>query len=108
MNIAVPVLNVGKPRAWEKEKRRYRPRRDVLCEVVAGFLWIALEIPEEASREEVEGVASVLIENVKADCGEGRVEEEVLRLQRFQLCRSGDPERVRAIVPQLMSAIRPG
>ena len=108
MNIAGPVFNLSRSPTRDREKRRYCPRRDLLCEIVAGLLWIALEIPEEFSRKDVEAVARSLIGKVKAGCGVERIEQEMLRLQRFQLCRIGEADRHRAVVQRLVAAIRLG
>ena len=107
MSAAALVFTQGCPDILRPRKRRYAPRRNLLCEVVAGFLWLALEIPKEFSKEDVEDIALRLIARIRAGSTAAQLEQEMLTLQRSLLHRFGNAQNIHLIAPRLLSAVGP-
>jgi len=107
MNATALAFHHDYPDILRCRKRRYAPRRDVLCEVVAGFLWMALEIPKDFSKEDIEDIALRLIAKIRAGSTAAQVEREMLALQRSHLHRFGNAQNIRLIAPRLLSIVGP-
>lgn len=76
---------------------RYSPRRELLDEVLAGFLWMSLDPPEETSIDELKIVARKLAMNIRAGAREDDVSHQLERLQKSYFSRKPRPEVLRAI-----------
>jgi hypothetical protein len=87
-------------------KRRFKPRCDILNEVVAGLIWIQMDLPENVSRSELETVAHRLVQQIIANAGVRAVEDELTFLQRNQFCRPVKPEVIRELARRTMSAVK--
>jgi len=75
-------------------KIRFNPRADVLDEVVAGFLWMQLNLPERVSRKEIQQFAHWLVARIKAQADQSEVEREIRKLQYQHFCRPADPAAI--------------
>jgi len=107
MNMHVSLDKGGAefgPGKWGK--RRFKPRCDILNEVVAGLIWIQLDLPENVSRSELETVAHRLVQRIIANASVRAVEDELTFLQRDQFCRSVKPEVIRELARRIMSAVK--
>ena len=107
MSAAALACDHHCPEILRYRKRRYAPRRNLLCEVVAGFLWMALEIPKEFSKEDVEDIAIRLIAKIRAGSTASQIEQEMLALQRSRLHRFGNVQNIHLIAPRLLSVVGP-
>jgi hypothetical protein len=54
---------LAQPKPYEP-RLRYCPRRDVLNETLAGLLWMALALPEDATLEEFVSLADMLAQKI--------------------------------------------
>ena len=75
--------------------------------MVSGFLWMALEIPKEFSREDVEDIALRLIAKIRAGSTAVQIEQEMLTLQRSRLNCFGSVRNIHLIAPRLLSVVGP-
>ena len=56
-------------------------------EAVAGHLWMHLNVPKDASRDELERYARDLIDGIDTDDSQAAVERQIRILQVQKLCR---------------------
>jgi len=87
-------------------KRRFKPRCDILNEVVAGLIWIQLDLPENVSRYELETFAYRLVQRIIANASVRAVEEELTFLQRDQFCRPVKEAVIRELARRTISAVK--
>jgi len=92
------------PGKWGK--RRFKPRCDILNEVVAGLIWIQLDLPENVSRYELETFAYRLVQRIIANASVRAVEEELTFLQRDQFCRPVKEAVIRELARRTISAVK--
>jgi hypothetical protein len=86
-------------------KTRFNPRLGILDEVVAGFLWMQLDLPEDTSRSELEGFAHRLVGRIQAGDGEAAIAGEIADLQSGQLCRPANPFVVCQLARRAIAAV---
>jgi hypothetical protein len=105
MNIRLmpAVLDGASPVA--ARRTRFNPRADVLDEVVAGFLWMQLNLPERVSRGEIQQFAHRLVEQIKARANQSDVEREIRNLQYRQFCRPADPVAISDLARRALIAV---
>jgi hypothetical protein len=105
MNMHVS-LDKGAAGFGSGSKRRFKPRCDILNEVVAGLIWIQLDLPENVSRSELETFAYRLVQRILANASIHAVEDELTFLQRDQFCRPAKVEVIRQLARRTMSAVK--
>jgi hypothetical protein len=107
MNIFVmpKTLSRANPVAPNARKTRFNPRADVLDEVIAGFLWMHLDLPDRVSRTEIQDFAHRLVAQIKAGSDQRDVEREIVNLQHCQFCRPVDPAIIRALARRSRAAV---
>jgi hypothetical protein len=86
-------------------KARFNPRLGILDEVVAGFLWMQLDLPEDTSRSELESFAHRLVAHIRAGGGEAAIAGEIAGLQFGQLCRPSNPFAIRQLARRAIDAV---
>jgi hypothetical protein len=86
-------------------KTRFNPRADVLDEVVAGFLWMQLNLPDRVSRVEIQQFAHRLVTRIKAQADQSEVEREIRDLQHQQFCRPADPAAISDLARRSLMAV---
>jgi hypothetical protein len=109
MNIRVALqgLHPARPAApIHAHKARFNPRADILDEVVAGLLWMTLDLPQDISRPELETFAHQLVARIKFGACEIAVESEIAFLQSDQLGRPVNQEAVHGLAGRVMTAVR--
>ena len=107
MNIQVTVqaLRAVRP-ASTAHKSRFNPRSDILDEVVAGLLWMTLDLPQDVSRAELEAFAHQLVARIRFGANETAIESEIIFLQSGQLGRPANHDAIHALVGRVMNAAR--
>jgi hypothetical protein len=109
MNIRVNLqgLHSASPApAAHAHKTRFNPRADILDEVVAGLLWITLDLPADVSRRELEAFAHRLVARIRFGAGEAIVESEIVFLQSGQLGRPANRDAVRGLAGRILGAVK--
>ena len=101
LDSAVP-LRSGNP----ARKTRFHPRLEILDEVVAGFLWMQLDLPEDISHGELEGFAHRLVAVIQAGAGEAEIAAIIAELQFGQLCRPGNPAAIHDVARRAIATVK--
>jgi len=97
----------GAPRTATVSRRlRYHPRSDILDEVIAGFIWMDLNLPEDASLPELESFAHRLIARIRSNANQAAVESELAVLQKVQFCRAVAPAVIRSLASRSIAIVR--
>jgi hypothetical protein len=109
MNIRVALPGLRPARLAgpsHAHKTKFNPRADILDEVVAGLLWMTLDLPQDVSRPELETFAHQLVARIKFGASETAIETEIAFLQSGQLGRPVDPQAVHGLAGRVMSTVR--
>jgi hypothetical protein len=101
MAFLFPVINADR-----HSHRRYAPKRDILLEVVAGFLWLYLDLPADLTREELNAVATRLVTNVLSNGEERALIAELARIQCKQFCGLANQENLEFLAKRTLSLVR--
>jgi len=97
----------GAPRTATVSRRlRYHPRSTILDEVIAGFIWMGLKLPDDASLPELENFARRLIARIRSNAGQAAVESELAVLQKVQFCGAVDPALIRSLASRSIAIVR--
>ncbi|MGH6827716.1 MAG: hypothetical protein ACREFW_02240 [Rhizomicrobium sp.] len=86
-------------------RARFHPRLDILDEVVAGFLWMQLDLPQDISRGELECVAHRLVGIIQSGGEEGAIVREIAGLQFGQLCRPANLSAIHDLARRTVAAV---
>jgi len=109
MNIRVTVQALPAPRPAvpvHAHKTKFNPRSDILDEVVAGLLWITLDLPQDVSRPELEAFAHQFVGCIKFGASETAIESEIIFLQSGQLGRPADQDAIHTLAGRVIAAVR--
>ncbi len=109
MNIRVPFQNLHsahRASVVHAHKTKFNPRADILTEVVAGLLWMTLDLPQDVSRPELETVAHHLVSQIKFGAGETAVESQIAVLQSDQLGRPANLDVIHGLAGRIMNAVK--
>ena len=107
IRVALPGLHPARPAArLHAHKTRFNPRASILDEVVAGLLWMSLDLPQDISRPELETFAHQLVAQIKFGAGAIAVESEIAFLQSDQLGRSANHDAIHGLTGRIISAVR--
>lgn len=109
MNIRVTLHSLRPARPAppvHAHKTKFNPRAGILDEVVAGLLWITLDLPSDVSRCELETFAHQLVMQIKFGASEAKIESDIASLQSLQLGRPVNHEAVRGLAGRVMNAVR--
>lgn len=78
---------------------------DLIDQVVAGLLWISLDLPEDVSRREMEMMAHRLVTRIKAGMPDSELEQEVAFLQLRQFSRTPNHAAIRGLIRRAVNAV---
>jgi hypothetical protein len=109
MNIRVtlPGLKPARPVAhFAPHRARFNPRAFILDEVVAGLLWMSLDLPQDVSRPELESFARQLVSRIRFGASDSAVESEIAFLQSEQLGRPVNRDAIRDLANRVMHAVK--
>lgn len=82
------------------------PRMSILHEVVVGILWMSLDPPPDASRQEMEEFAQGLVVHILGGACPAAVESEIALLQSRQFCRPISPIAISELARRLGEVAR--
>jgi len=95
------------PKPYEP-RLRYCPRRGVLHEVLAGLLWMALALPDDATLEEFVSLAAVLAEKISGGAKRPDILAWLQDLQNtFQTGKAGSLPELSDRVLEVAGALEP-
>ncbi len=89
-------------------KGREISRSLILEQVVAGILWMSLDLPADVSRGELEALAHRLIALIRADAPESEIGAEFLLLYVDKFSRSANSSLIRSLIRRAESIVRAG
>jgi hypothetical protein len=104
LRMTMPVPDSAAPA--RDRRARFHPRLDLLDEVVAGLLWLQLDVPDDVSRDEIEDVAHLLVTRILDNAGEDAIESELVVLQGLQFCRPANRAMLRELARRLVLVVR--
>ena len=91
--------------AGGRPSRDFSFKPDLMDQVVAGMLWMSLDLPEDVSRGEMETIAHQLVLRIRARFDQGALEREIASLQREQFCRPPNFTAIRAVIARAVGAV---
>jgi hypothetical protein len=108
MNQSVPLASLASavPVANPARKSRFHPRLEILDEVVAGFLWMQLDLPEDITRPELESFAHRLVTVIQAGGDEADIAARITGLQCGQFCRRADFAAIDELARRAIAAVK--
>ena len=109
MNIRIAPLSfepVRRAAPLQPHRTKFNPRADILDEVVAGLLWITLDLPQDVSRPELEIFAHQLVARIRFGASENAIETEIAFLQCEQLGRPANREAIHALAARVFGAVK--
>jgi hypothetical protein len=83
-----------------------RTLSDIAQESIAGLIWLHLDLPDDASRQEVEAFAAVLIGPISRGLTPESLEDKIRWLQSQRFCRISSPERIRILARRCIALMR--
>ena len=108
MNIRIAPASfepVRRTRAFA-HRTKFNPRADILDEVVAGLLWMALDLPEDVSRPELEIFAHQLVARIRFGASKCGIESELAFLQSEQLGRPVNRDAIAELAGRVFGAVK--
>lgn len=99
--VAFPSVHSRAP-----SRRKFNPRRELVEEVVAGFLWMALDIPEDTTLDEVTSLAGQLVARIQQGDGEVLIQVRLDDMQRHYLCRPADAAILRDLACRTVTLVK--
>jgi hypothetical protein len=109
MNIRIAPLSLvpaRRPGALHQHRTKFNPRADILDEVVAGLLWLSLDLPPDVSRLELENFAHQLVARIRFGAGISAIECEIAFMQSEQLGRPANRDTIRALAIRVIGAVK--
>ena len=107
MNIRIAPQSFAPVRRTAPAHRtKFNPRADILDEVVAGLLWMALDLPQDVSRPELEDIARQLVARIRFGAGKSAIEDEIVFLQSEQLGRPADRDAIQELAGRVIGAVK--
>jgi hypothetical protein len=99
MNYRIDPETLPFPGRVTQPSRQVRPdrRQRVVNEVMAGFLWMSLDPPDDTNLDEIKQLALDLAQRIRAGGNESEIAAQLEYVQRHQLCRPVDPARLKGI-----------
>ncbi|HEY4077304.1 MAG TPA: hypothetical protein VGM26_10285 [Rhizomicrobium sp.] len=85
---------------------KFHPRQEILDEVVAGLLWMQLDLPGDDSRDEIEDFAHRLISRIRGGAPEASIAAEIAALQSHRFCRPANLPVIRDLAQRSMQAVK--
>jgi hypothetical protein len=108
MNIRVAIAQLEPVRrtATPPHRSKFNPRADILDEVVAGLLWMTLDLPQDVSRPELEDFAHRLVARIRFGAGGCAVEGEIIFLQSDQFGRPANRDAIHELAGRIIGAVK--
>lgn len=100
MNMPLPVL-----RPVPGCRTKFHPRLAILDEVIAGLLWMQLDLPDDTTRDEMEVLAHRLVTRIRAGASEATIAVEIAGLQSAQLGRPANLPFIRDLAGRAIAIV---
>src|SRR5579862_2404321 len=83
----------------------YDTRFEILKEIVAGILWMALDPPDETPLSEFEFIAARLIKRIQRNTSPQVIEAEIGYMLRHQFCQLIAPTAISGLVTRIVAVV---
>ena len=84
---------------------KFHPRQDILDEVVAGLIWMKLDLPGDASRQEIQSFAHGLVSRIGSGGDESAIVAEIAVMQSRQFGRPANLPMIRDLARRAIQAV---
>ena len=74
--------------------------------MIAGLLWMALDLPPDVSRPELESFAHKLVAHIRFGSGAPAIESEIAFLQCEQLGRRANRDAIRELAIRIVATVK--
>lgn len=71
---------------------------NVLREIIAGYIWLYLNVPNDASSAEIEEYAGILINRIRSGASEDTLVSEMRALQVQRLCQISNVSSISSLI----------
>jgi hypothetical protein len=78
---------------------------DLTDQVVAGLLWMALDLPDDVSRREMERLAHHLVLRIRTNVAQPALEQDVALMQLEQFSRAPNFSAIRDLVRRAVTIV---
>ena len=78
---------------------------DLMDQMVAGLLWMSLDLPRDVSRREMEMLAHQLVLRIRAGFDNAALEREFTLLQLEQFCRPQNHAAIREVIRRAVNTV---
>jgi hypothetical protein len=100
------------PSTLEECSKALNPRRElersaIASEVIAGFLWMSLDLPDDVSLNEILTFATHLQVLARTGVAEHLLITQLNQLQREQFLLGASPERMKTLARRVLGFARP-
>ena len=102
MNMPAPLPEL---RPVQGCRTKFHPRLDILDEVIAGLLWMQLDLPEDTTRDEMEVLAHRLVSRIRGGATEAAIAVEIAGLQSGQLGRPANLPFIRDLAVRAIAVV---
>jgi hypothetical protein len=85
---------------------KFHPRQEILDEVVAGLLWMQLDLPFDVSRDEIEDFAHRLVSRIRSGATEASIAAEIAALQSSRFCRPANLPMIRDLAQRSIQVVQ--
>jgi hypothetical protein len=101
MNMPAPL-----PALRPVHRTKFHPRQDILDEVVAGLLWMQLDLPDDITRDEMQAFAHRMVSRIQAGAGDATIAVDIAGLQSTQLGRPANLPIIRDLAARAIAVVR--
>ena len=78
---------------------------DLMDQVVAGLLWMSLDLPDDVSRREIETLAHHLVLRIRTNVAPPALEQDIALVQLEQFSRPPNFSAIRDVVRRAVHAV---
>ena len=105
MNYRLDPDTLASPGLAAQSIRHGRPdrRQRLANEVVAGFLWMSLDLPDDTNLHEIKQLALDLGQRIRSGGNESVIAAQLEYVQRNQFCRPVDPARLMVVAKRAVA-----
>src|SRR5688572_15141712 len=106
LHLAPGALLSAHSHSRAPSRHKFNPRRKLVEEVVAGFLWMMLDIPEDTTLDEVTSLAQQLVTRIQQGDDEALIQAWLDNMQRHHLCRPADAAMLRDLACRAVTLVK--
>ena len=106
MQFVAPAVRASCLAPMQLRTGREISRTHILNQIIAGIMWLSLDLPTDVSREELEALAHRLIALIRAGPRGSSIKTEfqILYVETFN--RSTDASRIQCLIQRAESIVR--